>query len=275
VGEHRIGEVVLMMVRRGYASVSFGQVHYRHAGRRGAPVLLLLHQAPSTSAMYEALMRELAGEFRLIAPDTPGAGMSDPVPGRPAIGMLAAALLEFMGEIGIDSARVFGHHTGASIGAQIAVSSPDAVSALILSGPPLLDDELRARLPELAARIDAKDDGSHLTAYWDRMRGKDPDAPLALIERETINALTHGDRYGEFYAAVIKHDLAAVLARIRCPALLFAGREDPLYDRVQEAAALLSTARVADVGNGRTYLCDTRADHIAGVLRDFLVREVA
>lgn len=263
------------MVRKSYATVSFGQIHYRYAGRRGAPVVLLLHQVPSNSAMYESLMRQLAGEFRLVAPDTPGAGLSDPVPGKVTIDTLSAALLEFMDEVGIESARVFGHHTGASLGAQIAVSSPDAVKALILSGPPLLDDALRAALPSLASRIDTVEDGSHLVAYWERMRAKDPDAPLAIIERETINAIQHGDRYAEFYDAVINHDLASILPRVHCPTLVFAGRDDLLHERVADAAALLPSAEVMDIGPGRTYLCDTHAEKLAGVLHDFLVPEAA
>ena len=68
-----------MNVARGYTTTSFGQVHYRFAGTPGKPVVVFLHQTPSDSAMYEDLMRELADDYRLFAPDTPGMGMSDPV----------------------------------------------------------------------------------------------------------------------------------------------------------------------------------------------------
>ncbi len=39
-------------VTRAYAEVDGRQLHYRMAGGTDGPWLLLLHQAPSTSAMY-------------------------------------------------------------------------------------------------------------------------------------------------------------------------------------------------------------------------------
>ena len=102
-----------MSVHRGYAAVSFGQVHYRYAGRGDKPVLVLLHQTPSTSEMYVELMQALEQDFRLLAPDTPGMGMSDMIDGELTIAGLADSIAEFLDEIGIDHCFVFGHHTGA------------------------------------------------------------------------------------------------------------------------------------------------------------------
>ena len=79
-----------MSIGRAYANCSYGQVHNRYAGTPGAPPLVLLHQTPSTSAMYETLMQRLAGDFRLIAPDTPGMGLSDPT--APQFSIAGAAM---------------------------------------------------------------------------------------------------------------------------------------------------------------------------------------
>jgi pimeloyl-ACP methyl ester carboxylesterase len=51
-------------------------IFYREAGKRDAPVLLLLHGLPSSSRMYEPLLTRLADRYRLIAPDYPGFGHS-------------------------------------------------------------------------------------------------------------------------------------------------------------------------------------------------------
>jgi hypothetical protein len=47
-------------------------IFYREAGTPGKPVILLLHGYPTSSYMYRDLMRELASEYHLIAPDMPG-----------------------------------------------------------------------------------------------------------------------------------------------------------------------------------------------------------
>ena len=169
-----------MNTRRGYVATSFGQLHYRYAGTPGAPVLVLLHQTPSTSAMYEPMMRVLAGQFRLIAPDTPGMGMSDGLSEPMSVPGLAAGIAEFLDEIGVVRSYLFGHHTGASIAAELAAQNPALVEAIALSGPPLLTREMRDKLPALASTFAAQEDGEHLSSMWRRIRDKDNSAPLEI-----------------------------------------------------------------------------------------------
>jgi hypothetical protein len=52
-------------------------VFYREAGPHDAPSLLLLHGFPSSSRMYEPLLRRMAASHHLIAPDFIGFGHSD------------------------------------------------------------------------------------------------------------------------------------------------------------------------------------------------------
>ncbi|WP_225446303.1 alpha/beta fold hydrolase [Paenibacillus rhizovicinus] len=51
-----------------------GHIHYLDEGR--GPTVLLLHGNPTWSYLYRNVIKELRGEFRLIAPDYPGFGMS-------------------------------------------------------------------------------------------------------------------------------------------------------------------------------------------------------
>ena len=264
-----------MSIGRGYVATSFGQVHYRYAGTLGAPVLVLLHQTPSTSAMYEPMLLALAPQFRLIAPDTPGMGMSDGMPGPMSIPGLAAGIGEFLDELGVVRCYVFGHHTGASIAAELAVQQPPLVGALAMSGPPLLTPEMRDRLPALASTIAATEDGEHLANMWQRIRDKDDGAPLEIIERETINGLQLGDRYSDAYSAVIEHDIAATMAQLECPALVFAGTEDSLYSQLDAAFELLKHGQRRSIDGGRTFVCETEHQQVAEMLQDFFLGEAA
>lgn len=54
-----------------------GRMHYVDEGPEDAPVLLMLHGNPTWSFYYRELIREFAGEYRVIAPDHIGMGLSD------------------------------------------------------------------------------------------------------------------------------------------------------------------------------------------------------
>jgi pimeloyl-ACP methyl ester carboxylesterase len=64
-------------VRHLYVPVDGIEVFYREAGPPESPTLLLLHGFPSSSHMFRDLIRELADEYNIIAPDYPGFGNSD------------------------------------------------------------------------------------------------------------------------------------------------------------------------------------------------------
>jgi pimeloyl-ACP methyl ester carboxylesterase len=55
-------------------------IFYREAGSRKNPTILLLHGFPSSSHMFRNLIKELADEYHIIAPDYPGFGNSDQPP---------------------------------------------------------------------------------------------------------------------------------------------------------------------------------------------------
>src|SRR5512135_1887942 len=52
-------------------------ISYREAGPKDSPPILLLHGLPSSSRMFEPLIRRLSALYHLVAPDYPGFGHSD------------------------------------------------------------------------------------------------------------------------------------------------------------------------------------------------------
>jgi pimeloyl-ACP methyl ester carboxylesterase len=50
------------------------EVFYRKAGPADVPVVLLLHDFPTSSHMFRDLIPELADQFQVIAPHLPGFG---------------------------------------------------------------------------------------------------------------------------------------------------------------------------------------------------------
>src|SRR5687767_11966381 len=117
-----LGRAPRVSMKRGYASLGAGQVHYVEAGE-GAP-LLLLHSAPRSSRAYRLLLPRLAPHFRAVAPDLPGCGESDPLDGEVTIERMGDAMVEFLDALGIASAHVFGQHAGNKVAAAMAANHP-------------------------------------------------------------------------------------------------------------------------------------------------------
>jgi len=262
-----------LRVRRAYADVAGLQLHYRQAGAAGAPVLVLLHQSPSTSAMYVELMQRLADRLYLVAPDTPGFGSSDALPGDPAglsIADFARAIHALLDGLGLLPCYLFGHHTGAAVAVQLEHDYPGSARAMALSGPTLLGEELKRSLPGRASPIPLQADGSHLQAMWQRVREKDPEAPPALLQRELQSAFSSGSAYQASYQAVTRQDFAGHLRTLACPVLVYAGDADPLHDAVAPTLDLLPHGvKTTLPGGERTYVCERQADVVAARLADF------
>jgi len=262
-------------VRRAYFEVDDLQLHYRFAGERERPALVLFHQSPSTSAMYAPLMERLANRFYLIAPDTPGFGNSDAFPGEAdSVEILdyARAMQALIAGLGLAPCYIFGHHTGAAIAVQLEYSFAGTARAIALSGPTLLSEELKQNLPARATPIPLANDGSHLLAMWQRIREKDAAAPPELLQRELQSAFTCGDAYHASYSAVTRQDFAAQLRTIACPVLVYAGDADPLYDSVLPTVELLPRGVAGSLPGGeRTYVCERQADIVAAKLADFFI----
>lgn len=110
----------------------------REAGDPGAPVLVLLHGNVSSSAFFEHLLRDLAPDFCLLAPDFRGYGDSERkvVDGTRGVADFSddtAALLEAL-EI-VDPVDVLGWSAGGNVALQLAIDHPGRVRRLVLEAP--------------------------------------------------------------------------------------------------------------------------------------------
>ncbi|MGK0498938.1 MAG: pimeloyl-ACP methyl ester carboxylesterase [Oceanicoccus sp.] len=259
-------------MKKAYVDTPMGQVHYRYSGNAsmGMP-LLLLHQVPSDSSMYDELIKQLAGDYWIIAPDMPGFGGSDQLVGEITIAAISDVFKQALVVLGVQQCWMFGHHTGASVAVQMEYDYPGFAKKIALSGPPLLNDTLRELLPKISTEFPVQEDGSHLLAMWSRIRGKDNGAPLSISQRETLLATALGGLYPATYLAVIEQDYAAQLKTIICPTLVFAGTKDPLHGQLDEALSLLKNGSKSEIKDGRTYGCERDADKMAALIKEFFV----
>jgi haloalkane dehalogenase len=115
---------------RWFAS-SVGRVHYIDHGQ-GRPVLFL-HGNPTWSFVYRGIITRLQDQFRCVAVDYPGFGLSD----RPSgYGYTPAEHARVVGELvdhlGLEDLIIMGQDWGGPIGVALATAVPERVSGLVL-----------------------------------------------------------------------------------------------------------------------------------------------
>jgi haloalkane dehalogenase len=259
----------LNMVRRFYVDLPTGQVHGRIGHVPDKPWLVLLHQSPSSSAMFEAIMPELMRHFSVIAPDNPGFGQSDPLEVL-SVATLADCVAQVLATHGITKAYFFGHHTGAAIAAHLAVTRPDLCEGVALCGPPALSPSERTMLAAMAPVATPEPSGAHLMAMWAKLRSKETNAPPALSTRE-LGLAFRAVSTQQAYQAVGDYDFLAALGQISCPLLMFAGERDSLVDYLPAAQLGAPHAKVMRIEDSGGYICDLRPVFVAELLSNFFL----
>jgi pimeloyl-ACP methyl ester carboxylesterase len=111
-------------------SVHGRSVSYVEAGE--GPVLLLIHGMAGTCESWREVVEPLAGHHRVIAPDFPGHGASEPGGGDYSIGALAAGLRDLLLARGHERATLVGHSLGGGVAMQLAYQFPEMVERLVL-----------------------------------------------------------------------------------------------------------------------------------------------
>lgn len=110
----------------------------REAGEPTSPTLLLIHGNVSSSAFFDRLIEDLAGEFHVLAPDFRGYGDSaretiDATRGVADLSDDIAALLDALEVEG--AVDVLGWSAGGNVALQLAMDHPHRVRRLVLEAP--------------------------------------------------------------------------------------------------------------------------------------------
>jgi haloalkane dehalogenase len=106
-------------------------VHYVDEG--DGPTILMLHGNPTWSFLYRDLIRSLRDDFRCVALDYPGFGLSHAAPGyRFLPGDHARVVARFVTALDLDRVVVMGQDWGGPIGLWTAAAHAERVDGLVL-----------------------------------------------------------------------------------------------------------------------------------------------
>jgi len=118
------------------------RVQFRSRG--AGPLLLLLHGWGGSSLSFAPVLPALEQRFRLLIPDLPGFGFSEPPAaawGSADYARVAAALIESAGGEPVD---VLGHSFGGKVAVALATQYAELVNRLVLVAAPLVRQEASA-----------------------------------------------------------------------------------------------------------------------------------
>jgi haloalkane dehalogenase len=107
-------------------------IHYIDEG--SGPTLLFLHGNPTWSFDYSKVIVSLRSEFRCVAVDYPGFGLSAAAPGyRYLPSEHAQAICGFVDALGLSGATLVAHDWGGPIGLATMQQRPEAFNRLVLT----------------------------------------------------------------------------------------------------------------------------------------------
>ena len=114
-----------------FADVGGGQVHYIDEG--DGPVLLCLHGNPTWSFLYRHIVRGLREQFRCIAVDYPGFGLSTPPPGyRYTVAEHARVVEGFIEALDLREVTLMVQDWGGPIGFWVATHHPERFRGFVI-----------------------------------------------------------------------------------------------------------------------------------------------
>lgn len=272
-----------VVIKRGYVDCRFGQLHYvRAAPKQGTPrkpPLVLLHQNPSSSVEYAALLRAMGTDREVVAFDTPGNGMSDWPPEPLEMSGYAGAFADGIQGLslgGRGTVDVFGYHTGTLLAAELAIAQANKVGRVVLSGIPYrTPEERKARLDEIEKRPRISDDGEAILGQLRRLwtfvvTNRDPRVPLQRAADLFVEKAKPLDRYWWPYQGVWTYDFKERFPLISQPVLILQPRE-PLSEYSIQAAKLIAKSRIVEIPELDRDVFDVGSALIASKLREFLI----
>ena len=123
------------LLAKRHVSLPQGEIAYLELGPAEAPPLLLVHGIPTSSQLWRRVMRDLASEFRCLAPDLMGLGDTRCDPHGDCYGMDAQArmLADFMDAKGCPRFGLICHDQGGAAAQLLATTHPERIRCFVLT----------------------------------------------------------------------------------------------------------------------------------------------
>jgi 3-oxoadipate enol-lactonase len=239
-------------------------IHVEVEGPQGAPVLMLSNSLGTNLHMWDGQVAAFTRHFRLVRFDRRGHGQSAAPKGPYSMERLGRDALAVLDGLGIERTNWCGLSMGGMEGQWLGANAANRIDKLILSNTSSYypdktpwDDRIKqARDKGLAALVDATME-RWFTAEFRRT------SPQAIASMREMFLATDVEGYVGCGFAIRDMDHRSLLAKIRAPTLVIAGRHDPattleagefIAEHVPGAKlAVLDAAHIANLEQPKAY----------------------
>lgn len=115
-----------------FVAASFGTVHYQLGGQPEGLPIVFCNSLGTDTRIWDAVIEELAPDYRLLTYDKRGHGLSSVPRGPYSIAALSGDLLELVDTLGIDRFALVGVSVGGLIAQRFALDHPERIAGLVL-----------------------------------------------------------------------------------------------------------------------------------------------
>lgn len=253
-----------------------GELRVRTAGRGNTP-LLLWHALYADPSMFDALVAELAPDYRLMLVSAPGHGASGLPDGPLTSAASGAAVLAVLDAYGIDRAAVVGCSWGGIAALQAALQAPRRISAVgafnTPFGPGDADFGTRAIVWMTGLIGNTEFFGRRVASgfFSQHVRSQQPE----VVDRFVAGFVGRDPRLLQMAARAVlleRESLLPLLPRITVPVLVVSGAEDTRYP-ASEAEAIargIASARFVRVTDSAHLTPLEQPVISAGLIRDLV-----
>jgi 3-oxoadipate enol-lactonase len=196
--------------------------------------LVLIHGLAGDHTAWNSQIDTWRGRYRVIAPDTRGAGASTQRDEPLSLQDLADDFLAMLDVLGIDRCHLMGRSMGGSIGQLMVLAQPERFASLGLLASCAKFEAVGKRCLDnmrqvLEWRGSWADHARHSVQNFVSRRffNAHPER-VAAIESIIASSTRLPGCYVQQNLAVQRHDTLDRLHEIRCPVLVMSGAEDPL-----------------------------------------------
>ena len=265
-----------------FAELRGSRLRYFVAGEGNA--IVLVHGLGGAATNWTLLAPALARQRRVVIPDLPGHGGSQPLPAVPNLNVFADRVALLAEREGASPAAIVGHSFGGVVALRLALRHPGVVSRLVLAATAGISSTTRRA--EYSLRIvGLVKPGKLIAPFRDRVAGSarlrslafghwSVSDPAAFSPRAASGFLEgpplHTDTVSAALA-LVRDDPRPDLHELGCPCLVLWGARDaqlPLSDAYDYARRLRAPLRViADCGH---LLIGERPEACLDAIEEFL-----
>lgn len=246
---------------------------YTDAGR--GDCVVLIHGHPFDRTLWDPQVAALRDDFRVLAPDLRGFGLSPVTPRYVTMRDYAGDVAGLLDHLGIERAAIVGLSMGGLVTMELAGWRPEhcwAIGLVATTAEPVTPSEQVARRD----RADAVErDGMQVLVDYMHSGLYGPGCPAAVRARvdAMMSAAPPAGAAAALRGRADRPDYRAVLAGLDIPALVCVGSEDPWSDRAvtDEILGCLKHPELLMI-DGVGHLPNLEAEQeFNDALRDFLI----